>query len=83
MDFRKELQRINKLIEDMPMQEFENMMFDCGLGEILPSGESEFAKCFKQNFFEANQNYIYKNRIFSQEIYREFNDFSFDGQGVA
>lgn len=46
MDLKKELQSISELINEMPIREFEEMLFDCGLGVIGSSEESDFVKCF-------------------------------------
>lgn len=83
MDFKKELKRISDIINDMPIEEFEEMLFECGLGRIRPSGESSLVKCVNENFFEINMNYVFKGRVYLKENYQKFNDFSFDGQEVA
>lgn len=83
MDFKKELQRISDIIDNMPIEEFEEMLFDCGLGTIRPSGESSFVKCLNERFYEINMNYVSKDRVFSKSNYDDFNDFNFDGQEVA
>lgn len=83
MDLKKELQRISGIINEMPIREFEDMLFECGLGVIGPSEESDFVKCFTTKFFENGTNYVRRSHIFSQKNYRNFNDFYFDGQEVA
>lgn len=44
IDYDKELQRINQIINDMSIEDFEEMLFDCGLGTIKPSEESDYVK---------------------------------------
>lgn len=44
MDFNEEFQRISKVIDEMPMEEFENMLSDCGVGEIRPSEQSDYVR---------------------------------------
>lgn len=83
MDFKKELQRIKNILDDMSNKEFEEMLFECGLGTIRPSGESDFVKCLNENFFEISLNYVSKDRNFSKEKYQDFKGFNFDGQEVA
>lgn len=39
-DSEEELQRIGGIIDGMPIEEFEDMLFDCGLGTILPGTNS-------------------------------------------
>lgn len=81
MDFNKELQRINQIINDMAIEDFEKMLFDCGLGTIKPSEESDYVKCLNMNFFDND--YVLKNHGFLQSNYQQFNEFYFDGQEVA
>lgn len=83
MNFEKQMQRISKIINDMPMREFEGMLFDCGLGIIGPSEESDFVKCFSMNFLENGEDYARKNQDFLQEDYQNLNSFDIDGQEVA
>ncbi len=83
MDLNKELQRISELINEMPIREFEEMLFDCGLGVIGPSEESDFVKCFTMESVGNRTNYVRRSHSFSQGIYRDFNDFGFDEQEVA
>lgn len=88
MNFEKELQRIGKIINDMSMEEFENMLFDCGLGTIRSSEESDFVRSFSIDLFESWNNYAYKNHRFLQVDYQDlngfdFSSFDFDGQEVA
>lgn len=51
MDLGKELQRISKIIDDMPMKEFEGILFDCGLGVIKQSEE-----CFNEESIKERNN---------------------------
>ena len=44
IDYEKELQRISQIIKDMSIEDFEEMLFDCGLGTIKPSEESDYVK---------------------------------------
>lgn len=37
MDIEKEFHRISKIMNDMSMEEFEDMLFDCGIGVIKPT----------------------------------------------
>lgn len=83
MDFKNEFQRISNIIDNMSIKEFEEMLFECGLGTICPSGESIFVKCLNKNFFEISKNYVSKDRVFLKGNYQDFNDFNLDGQEVA
>lgn len=40
MDFEKEFQRISNIIDDMPINEFEEMLFECGLCVIQSAEQS-------------------------------------------
>lgn len=83
MDLNKELKRISEIIGEMPIEEFEEMLFDCGLGVIGPSEMSDFVKCFSTTFFEIRTNYVRKSQRFSQKNYQSFTDFNVDEQEVA
>lgn len=87
MDFEKEFLRISETIAQMPMEEFEEMLIDCGFGSIRPSAESFFVKCVNNNFFEIEKNYISQYYGYQNDNYKHFNNFDdlddIDGQGVA
>lgn len=44
INYEVELQRINQIINDMSIEDFEEMLFDCGLGIIKPSEDSDYVK---------------------------------------
>ena len=44
IDYEKELQRISQIINDMSIEDFEEMLFECGLGTIKPSEESDYVR---------------------------------------
>lgn len=47
MDFEKEFQRISNIIDNMPIEDFEKMLFECGIGVIKPSEQ-----CYRNESIE-------------------------------
>lgn len=52
MNITEEFLRMQNLIENMPMHEYEQMLERNGINRILPSDESSYVRCMKENRIE-------------------------------
>lgn len=74
-----EIERIKKKIEETSMEEFEKILYDCGIEMIKPSIDSSYVKCMKRNLTENE----YKKKIHIHEVKEEYFDVDVLEQEVA
>lgn len=81
MDIREESMRMQKLIQNMTIDEFEQMLERNGIDTILPSYESACVRCMKKKFGEYGWNYNLKSDILMKQ--EKYLNYSLSDQGVA
>ena len=61
-----ELKRINEFFDSMDIEQFEQMVFECGVGEILPSKESIYVKAIAKRYanLESKKKYSFKSAFY-------------------
>lgn len=74
-----EIERIRKIIEETSMEEFDNILHDCGIELIKPSIESLYVKCLRKNL--ADNEYRKKLNIYS--VKEEYFEMDVVERGVA
>lgn len=74
-----EIEKIKKTIEEMSMEEFEKIMYDCGIESIKPSIDSSYVRCMKRNLAEKE----YRKSISIHTVKEEYFDVDVLEQEVA
>lgn len=74
-----EIERIKKIIEETPMEEFDNILYDCGIEFIKPSIESLYVKCLRKNLTENE----YRKKVYEYTVNDEYFDMDVLEQEVA
>lgn len=80
MNWEAEKKRIQKILDEMPMSEFEQMLERRGVGMIKNSCESSYVQCLEitqSNFYSNTEN---SKMRFNRE---DINQFSLEEQGAA
>lgn len=65
-----EIEKIKKRIDDMSIEEFDNVLYNCGVESIKPSIESSYVKCLKKNITDVE----YRKTVFRYDIKAELFD---------
>lgn len=81
MDIREESMRMQKLIQNMTIDEFDQMLERNGIDTILPSYESSYVRCMKKKFGEYGWSYNLKSDILTKQ--ERYLNYSLSDQGVA
>ena len=81
MNITEEFMRMQNIIENMPMEEFEQMLERNGMDRILPSYESSYVRCMKEKFGEYGWNYNLKPEVLMKQ--EKYMNYSLSDQGVA
>lgn len=50
INLEKEKERMKEILDNMTNEEFEQMLINRGINEILPSEQSNYVKALKGNF---------------------------------
>lgn len=66
-----ELERIKKHINNLSMEEFEEVLYNCGIERIKPSIESSYVQCMKSDF----QGYEYRKAFIQYNMCEEYFEF--------
>lgn len=81
MNNAKEFMQMKKLIEDMPIDKFEQMLEKNGMDRILPSYKSSYVRCMKEKFGEHGWKYNLKPDVLKNQ--ERYLDYSLSDQGAA
>lgn len=80
MNWVEEKRRIQKILEEMPISEFEELLEKRGIGTIKESYDSDYVKCLR-----ISKSNIYSNDAKSKMKFRwgNIDMFNIEDQGVA
>jgi len=74
-----EVNEIKKGINELSIEEFERILYDCGIESIKPSIESEYVKCLKNVLAEGD----YRKLITKYDVKEEYFNVDMFEQEVA
>ncbi len=71
-----EIERIKKIINDTSIEEFDDILYDCGIESIKPSIESGYVKCLRRSLAESEYRkeackYIVKEEYFNIDVFEQ------------
>ena len=67
-----EIERIKKIINDMSMEEFDDVLYNCGIESIKPSIESGYVKSLKTSLNECEYRKEVRKYVVKDDMYNYY-----------